>query len=143
MSKNTRKEELQRRLTAAEWVLRVAVAAEFFGHGTYALLGRQKWLEWFPVFGVPQPEPARTLMYCIGALDWTLAVLVLVMPIPALLLWMAFWGFLTALVRYIVGEGILEFIERGANWGAPFALLILRGIPRNLRGWFSPLIRSS
>src|SRR3989344_6888496 len=114
-----------------EWVLRIAVAGEFIGHGVFALGRKQAWLEWFPVFGISDPETARSLLFLIGAVDVALAILVLIKPIRLALLWMAFWGFFTALVRPIVGEPIWDFVERSANWGAPLALLFVLGWPKN------------
>jgi uncharacterized membrane protein YphA (DoxX/SURF4 family) len=35
-----------------EWVLRIAVAGEFIGHGIFALQGKPQWIEWFSVFGI-------------------------------------------------------------------------------------------
>ena len=118
-----------------EWVLRIAVAGEFIGHGVFALGRKQAWLEWFPVFGISDPETARSLLFLIGAVDVALAILVLIKPIRLALLWMAFWGFFTALVRPIVGEPIWDFVERSANWGAPLALLFVLGWPKNLKEW--------
>ena len=118
-----------------EWVLRIAVAGEFIGHGVFALGRKPAWLEWFPVFGISDPETARSLLFLIGAVDVALAILVLIKPIRLALLWMAFWGFFTALVRPIVGEPIWDFVERSANWGAPLALLFVLGWPKNLKEW--------
>jgi hypothetical protein len=120
-----------------EWVLRIGVAGEFIGHGVFALQGKKEWLAWFPTFGIAAPEPALTLMWLIGVLDIALAVLILIKPIRIVVLWMAFWGLWTALVRTIVGEPIWDFVERGANWAAPLALLFLLGWPKNWRKWFS------
>ena len=49
---------------------------------------------------------------------------------------MTLWGFWTALIRQIVGEPIWDFVERWANWGAPLALLLLIGWPKNWREWW-------
>lgn len=119
-----------------EWVLRIAVAGEFIGHGVFALQGKEAWIAWFPVFGISAPEPATTLLFLVGIMDVSLALLVLIKPIRAAILWMAIWGFWTALVRPIVGEPIWDFVERGANWGAPLALFLLLGWPRSLKEWF-------
>src|SRR3989344_7031380 len=101
----------------AEWVLRIAVAGEFIGHGVFALQGRKTWVEWFSIFGVSDAGTATTLLFFIGLLDMTLALLILVKPVRIALLWMAFWGFCTALMRPIAGDSIFEFVERWANWG--------------------------
>lgn len=119
-----------------EWVLRIAVAGEFFGHGVFALQKKKAWLEWFPTFGISDPQAASTLLLLIGAIDIAFALLILVKPIRLALLWMVFWGFFTALARPIVGEPIWDFVERWANWGAPLALLLVLGWPKTLRQWF-------
>lgn len=118
-----------------QWILRVSVAGEFIGHGVFALQGKQAWIEWFSTFGIANPELARQLLFIIGLADIVLAMLVLIKPIRAALLWMTFWGFWTALVRPIVGEPVWDFVERSANWGAPLALLLLYGWPKTLKEW--------
>lgn len=120
----------------AVWVLRIAVAGEFLGHGFFALQGKKAWIGWFAQFGVSDVQTATMLLRLVGLLDLAVAIIVLLRPIQAVLLWAAFWGFWTALVRPLVGEPIWDFIERWANWGAPLALLFLRGWPRGWRQWF-------
>lgn len=121
---------------AAAWVLRVAVAGEFLGHGVFALQGKKAWIGWIEQLTGVAPETAGTLLFGIGLMDLAVALVVLVRPLPVILLWAALWGFWTALVRPLVGEPIWDFIERWANWGAPLALLLLRGWPRTFRRWF-------
>ncbi len=118
-----------------EWVLRVAVAGEFLGHGIFAVQGKQAWIDWFRIFGISDANLAAKLLLMIGILDITLALLVIVKPIRLALMWMAFWGFWTSLLRPIVGEPIWDFVERSANWGAPLALLLLLGWPKNAKEW--------
>jgi len=120
----------------ASWVLRVAVAGEFIGHGVFALQGKKDWLAWFAKFGVSEPTLAANLLLIIGLLDLALALLILIKPVRAALLWMTFWGLWTALIRPLVGMPIWDFIERWANWGAPLALLLLQGWPKNIKEWF-------
>ena len=120
---------------AAAWVLRIAVAGEFIGHGVFALQQKQGWIEYFEAVGI-SADSAMTLMPVIGVVDIALAILVLVRPVRLALLWMAFWGLWTALLRPIAGEPIWDFIERFANWGAPLALLFLVGWPKKARDWF-------
>lgn len=123
----------------ARWVslvLRVAVAGEFLGHGIFSLQGKESFIELLTGAGLSH-QAATTLLPIIGTVDITLAVVVLVWPIRAVLLWMAFWGFLTALARPIAGEPVWDFVERWPNWGAPLALLLLAGWPKNLRDWIS------
>ena len=119
-----------------EWVLRIAVAGEFIGHGVFALQGKKQWIDWFSIFGVSDVGTASQLLFLVGITDIALALLILVKPIRIALLWMAFWGFWTALVRPLVGEPIWDFVERWANWGVPLALLLLIGLPKTLKEWF-------
>ena len=119
-----------------EWVLRVAVSAEFIGHGVFALQGKKEWLAWFPTFGIADPATGLQLMFLVGLMDIALGLLILVRPVRILILWMALWAFWTALVRPIVGDPIWDFVERGANWGAPLALFLMLGWPKSLKEWF-------
>lgn len=119
------------------WVLRIGVAGEFVGHGMLALGGKADWVKWIGQMVGTDPGVSATLLWWIGATDLLVALIVLVKPINAVLLWATFWGFWTALVRPLVGAGWLDFVERAANWAAPLALLLLRGWPHTLRGWFS------
>ena len=118
-----------------EWVLRITVAGEFIGHGVFALQQKVSWIEYFEAVGF-SAESALVLMPIIGVMDLFLAFLILVKPIKIAILWMAFWGFWTALLRPIAGEPVWDFIERSANWGAPLALLLLLGWPKSLKEWF-------
>ena len=113
------------------WVLRIAVAGEFIGHGALAIQGKPQWVGWFAQFGVADAGLAAQILFFIGIIDIALAILILIKPVRIALLWMAVWGFWTALIRLIVGEPIWDFIERWANWGAPLALLLMAGWPKN------------
>ncbi len=120
----------------AEWVLRIAVAGEFIGHGVFARQQKVGWIKYFEAVGY-SPEQAMTLMPFIGVMDIALALLILVKPIRLALLWMAFWGLWTALIRWPIGpDPVWDFVERWANWGAPLALLLLVGWPKTVREWF-------
>ena len=79
---------------------------------------------------------ATIMLTIVVLLDLLVALIVLMRPIRLVLLWAAFWGFWTALVRPLVGEPIWDFIERWANWGAPLALLLLIGWPKSWKEWF-------
>lgn len=105
-----------------EWILRIGVAGEFLGHGVFAVLGKADWIKWTQQLTGLDAATAATFMTVVGVLDIALAILVLWKPIRPVLLWMAFWGFWTALVRPLVGLPIWDFIERFANWAAPLAL---------------------
>lgn len=108
-----------------EWILKIGVAGEFLGHGLLAILGKKDWIGWISaMLGVDTPT-ATTLLLLVGISDVIVALIVLWKPVRPVLLWAAFWGFWTALVRPIMGLGWLDFIERFANWAAPLALFYL------------------
>lgn len=122
--------------TLINWVLRISVAGEFLGHGVFALQGKQQWIGWMTEILGTSATTSATLLWWVGIMDIAVALIILFRPINAILLWAALWGFWTALVRPIVGEPIWDFVERWANWGAPLALLLLKGPwPRSLKEW--------
>jgi len=105
-----------------EWALRIGVAGEFLGHGLLAAGGKADWVGWISKLIGTSQSTSTTLLLLIGLFDVAVALVILVKPIKPVLLWAAFWGFWTALVRPLVGQSWLDFIERFANWGAPLAL---------------------
>ncbi len=105
-----------------EWLLRIGVAGEFLGHGLLAIGKKPDWIKWMVQLVGVDEATATTLIVLVGVADVIVAFIVLVKPIRPVLLWAAFWGFWTALVRPLVGAGWLDFIERFANWAAPLAL---------------------
>ena len=105
-----------------EWILRIGVAGEFLGHGIFALQGKADWIKWTQQLSGMEASTATTFIFIVGLVDVLLAIMVLAKPVRPLLLWMAFWGFWTALVRPLVGMPIWDFVERFANWAAPLAL---------------------
>ncbi len=108
-----------------EWLLRIGVFGEFLGHGVLAIQGKKDWIGWIGNMLHVSPETATTLLLLVGIFDVLVAIIVLVKPVRPILLWAAFWGFWTALVRPLVGQPIWDFIERSANWAAPLALYYL------------------
>ena len=111
-----------------EWVLRIAIAGTFLGHGVFALQGKEGWFEYFKPFGIVDPQTIIALLMFVGAIDLLLAVLVLIKPIRPLILWMAFWGLFTAMIRWPFGpDPVWDFVERWANWGARLWLYMLLG----------------
>ena len=111
-----------------EWILRIAVAGEFIGHGVFALQGKASWFVYFKPFGITDPQTIVTLLAIVGAIDLLLALLVLIKPIRPAILWMAVWGLFTAMIRWPFGpDPVWDFVERWANWGAPLALYFLLG----------------
>lgn len=113
-----------------EWVLRIGVAGEFFGHGVFALQGKKQWVGWMQQMTGVDVTLATQLMFFIGLLDISVALVVLVKPMKPVLLWATFWGFWTALLRPFVGEPVWDFVERWANWAAPLALFLVLNRPK-------------
>ena len=105
-----------------EWLLRIGVAGEFAGHGLLAIGKKADWIKWISQMIHVDAATATTLLLLIGISDVIVAAIILFKPVKPVLLWAAFWGFWTALVRPLVGVGWLDFIERFANWAAPLAL---------------------
>jgi hypothetical protein len=94
----------QTREWTLHWLFRVALCAEFVGHGVFGVMTKQAWVPYFTLFGFPEAWAWR-LMPVVGSLDITLGLLALLAPTRAGLLYMACWGFLTALLRPLAGEG--------------------------------------
>ncbi|MBX2813377.1 MAG: hypothetical protein KTR25_16295 [Myxococcales bacterium] len=106
------------------YVLRIAVTAEFFGHGMWAILQNPSWIPYVTLFGW-SAEHAPIILTLVGVLDVLLALSVLIRPHRWPLTWMTTWALFTAALRPLAGGSWLDFIERGANIGAPLALLLL------------------
>lgn len=121
---------------ALHWILRVAVAACFIGHGAFGIITKAAWLPYFAIFGIPEAWAWR-LMPVVGTVDITVGVLTLFHPVRAIVLYTAFWGFQTACLRPLAGQGVWELFERAGNYGVPLAFLVLLGGSRSLVDWFS------
>jgi len=124
------------RPTTLHWALRIGVAMEFIGHGMAGLYRSQTWIPYYTFFGFSPQFAQHYLMYATGTVDIALALLLLCCPIRAALLFMTFWGLMTAWLRPEVGESWFEMVERGANYGTPLALLWLYGWGSSLKDWF-------
>lgn len=120
-----------------EWILRVAMFGEFLGHGVFAWQLKKRFLEMLGAMTGITGSLADTLMKTVGAVDIFVAFLVLVKPIRVVLIWGAFWGFMTAVARPAAGDPIWDFVERWANIGVPLALLYVRGLPKTAKDWLS------
>ena len=118
------------------WLFRLAVFCEFVGHGAFGALTKKGWVPYFAVYGIPEAW-AWKLMPLVGSVDIALGLLVLLAPIRAALLYMAFWGFFTATLRPLAGEGWWEFCERSYNFGIPFLMLWVHGFGTTTRSWFA------
>jgi hypothetical protein len=123
------------------WIFRIAVAAEFIGHGAFGIITKESWIPYFHLFGIDTATGFAT-MPMVGTIDISLGVLALVMPIRAMLVWMTFWGIFTATIRPLSGENWFELPERTYNFGIAFCFLYLAGFPTRLREWFTPIVPS-
>jgi hypothetical protein len=114
-------------LMGLEWLLRLAVAGAFVGHGAYgAIMTKSSWVGYFTALGIPESVvTANGLMTLVGVAEIVLGLLALALPIPVLLVLMAGWKIFSELLRPIAGESAWEFIERASNMLAPLALLIV------------------
>lgn len=122
--------------SALHWILRVAVAACFIGHGAFGVITKAAWLPYFGVLGIPEVWAWR-LMPVVGTVDITVGVVTLFQPVRGVVLYMAVWGFLTACLRPLAGQGVWELLERAGNYGVPLAFLVLLGAGRSLSDWVS------
>ena len=126
----------QENIKKVEWILRIGVFGTFLGHGVFALLGKQSWIPYFISIGISEAN-AMVLLPLIGFLDILVAVSALIKPVRVVLIYASMWAFMTAIIRPISGEPIWDFVERTANWATPLALLYLRGLPKNLKEFFT------
>ena len=115
------------------WLLRIACAMCFVGHGAWGLITKAGWLPFYAVFGIG-PSVAWRTMPIIGAADITLGAAVLLFPFPALLGYLVLWTLFTALLRPLAGMGWWELLERAGNYGPPLALLVIARAQS--RRWF-------
>ena len=120
------------------WLLRLATAGAFIGHGAYgAVMAKPGWYPFLAQLGLDRAAAdAHALLLWSGGFELLLGVLALVWPARALLLFMFAWKLASEFVWYpLVGLPAWEFVERWANYTAPLALLVVRGWPRSWRDW--------
>lgn len=120
------------------YTFKISIAMCFIGHGAFGIITKQVWCNYFAVFGIGQ-EMAFKLMPFVGAFDIMMGILMLVYPMRIVPAWLVFWGIFTALLRPLSNEPFAEFIERAGNYGVPFAMLMLYGGSRNIKGWFTKI----
>jgi hypothetical protein len=129
------------------YILRLAAAMCFIGHGAFGIITKPVWCNYFAVFGIGH-DLAYRLMPVLGTIDILLGLSLLLYPIRIIPAWLVLWGTVTALLRPLSGESFGEFLERAGNFGAPLALLLLSGaavardagsggVAQRFRGWWS------
>src|SRR6202012_713729 len=85
------------------YVLRLAIAMCFIGHGAFGIITKPIWANYFAVFGIGH-DMAYKLMPVLGSFDILLGLIMLVKPIRAIALWLVIWGGITASLRTLTGE---------------------------------------
>lgn len=106
------------------YILRIACAMCFIGHGAFGIITKAVWCNYFGVFGIG-PDTAYQLMPVVGVMDITFGAILLIYPMRIAAGWLVFWGLFTALLRPLSGESFGEFFERAGNYGAPLILLLV------------------
>ncbi len=127
------------RLVALEWILRLATAGAFIGHGAYgAIMEKPGWYPFFAELGISRATvDERSLLLWVGGVEMLLGALALVLPVRALLLVLVAWKMGTEFLWYpLADKPAWEFVERWSNYVAPLALIVVRGWPRSVRAWF-------
>ena len=117
------------------WMLVLACAWCFIGHGAWGIVQKSEWLTFFRPFGFPD-DVSYLIMPLIGVVDIAMGIIILFWPTRALLLWMAIWCLWTAFLRPIAGLGFWEVFERGGNFGPPIAFLAWVGWGKG-KYWFA------
>ncbi|MBS1947781.1 MAG: hypothetical protein JST47_08440 [Bacteroidetes bacterium] len=120
------------------YALHIAMVMCMIGHGAFGIITKQIWCNYFGVFGIGHDMSYRLMPY-VGSVDILMGIIMLVYPNRAIALWLVAWGFITASLRPLSGEPFAELIERAGNFGAPFALLLLCGLQKNIKTWFAKI----
>lgn len=118
-----------------EIIARIGIFGTFLGHGTVALTDI-KWIPLLTCYGFYERQAELLLPY-IGMWDIIIAFIILIFPLRGAVVWAVIWAFMTALSRPISGDSFWEFIERAANWSLPLVLLIILGIPKSMKDFFT------
>jgi hypothetical protein len=127
-------------LSVLEWILRLATAGAFIGHGAYgAFMQKSGWYGFFDGLGIGATTvDDRSLMIWVGGFEMVLGAIALVAPSRAFLLFLVAWKMASEFIWYpLVDKPAWEFVERWSNYIAPLALIYVRGWPRTVRGWLS------
>jgi hypothetical protein len=104
-------------------ILLWSTATLLFAHGALQTISRK------PLFAALYGaiDLPASIAPAIGAAEMAAALLVLVAPVPALLVAIATWKLASEALFPLSGAPIWEFVERGASYTAPIALVLLSG----------------
>ena len=116
---------LSERMNSHEmWILRVAAAMCYIGHGAFGIITKAAWVPYFGVAHIPAAW-AWKLMPVVGSMDILLGLCALLWPKRWLFAWMTVWAVWTALLRPLSGEPFWETLERAGNYCVPLAIFLL------------------
>ncbi|HEY6221541.1 MAG TPA: hypothetical protein VIX13_03295, partial [Candidatus Eisenbacteria bacterium] len=124
---------------AVHWILRIAAAMCFIGHGAFGIITKPAWVPFFGALGIGETMAFR-LMPIVGTNDIMMGIFVLLSPCRIVLVWMTVWAVFTSFLRPMAGQGYWEVVERAGNYGVPLAFLVMSGWARSWRGWFEPIV---
>lgn len=113
---------------SAWWVLRIAAAACYVGHGAFGIFGKSDWLPFFQLVGIGESS-AWSLMLVVGIVDVAVGLSMMLRPCRAVLLYMTVWSLWTAALRPLTGLSLWEMVERAGNYGVPLTLLVWTWAP--------------
>jgi len=81
-------------------ILRIACALCFIGHGSFGIISKEIWTNYFAIFGISR-QLSFSLMPYAGGMDIFCGLLILFYPIRGVVIWLVIWGFITALLKPI------------------------------------------
>lgn len=114
------------RLRISSFLLRVAIALALIGHaGLAAFQQNAALLGMYEKVGLPRTVEGIALGSAIGWFELALAAAVLVRPFRGLLVFVCVYKVMSALLHPATGSYWWEFIERGADYTAPIALILV------------------
>src|SRR5215467_7198094 len=96
------------------YTLRIAAAMCFIGHGSFGIITKEIWTNYFAVFGIGH-DTAYAMMPYVGGIDILFGLMILFYPVRIIAGWLVVWGLITAALRPLSGEPFAELIERGGN----------------------------
>ena len=122
-----------------DWILRLAIAGAFIGHGAFGVvMNKPAWNTFFSHMGIPAAVAVEhALMLWVGGAEMILGVLALVIDAPAFFFMLFQWKLTSEIFWYVPpASPFWEIVERGSNYAAPLALVVLHGWPHSLTSWF-------
>jgi hypothetical protein len=117
------------RLRACGLVLRVSIALLLIGHAGFgAFQHKAVLLNMYSTAGLPASLGSVSLGPAIGWFELLLAAAVLMKPFRSLLLFVCVYKIASELLYPMTGSFWWEFIERGGDYTAPIALIVVNGL---------------